>query len=110
MCGCRGRHLAILPAFWSALHSFLELQFQGAAKEQTPNPNAMSIDPPPMSSTPTHSSQGHGRTPSLSKRAPGESEVQRLWEDFFLSQKRHLSSSEVARVRDETGLSGLAGC
>ena len=118
------------PAFWSSLHDFLESQFQTPSSPSlNASSNAMSIDPP---STPSPvntisnarqssgastsgggGAQGHGRTTSLSSpllaRQPGESEVQRLWEDFFLSQKRHLSSSEIARVRDQTGIFGLAG-
>ncbi|KDN40708.1 hypothetical protein K437DRAFT_258579 [Tilletiaria anomala UBC 951] len=107
------------PSFWSALHSFLEFHFQTSNAPPTSaqaNPNAMAVDQPPPSSspstTPSTTRPQHSRTTSLSilhARSPGENEVQRLWEDFFLSQKRHLSSSEVARVRDETGMLGLAG-
>lgn len=35
--------------------------------------------------------------------------MERIFEDFFLSQKHHLTASDVARVRDATGMFGMAG-
>lgn len=42
-------------------------------------------------------------------RRPGSSEVYRLFEDIFLTQKIYLSASDVARIRDATGMIGMAG-
>ena len=75
--------------FWLNLRKGLEEQFLHA--------DAMELDSPGTSS------------PSASRRPPGEAEVERLFEDFFLSQKHHLSASEVARIRDATGMLGMAG-
>ncbi|PWN49512.1 bola-like protein [Violaceomyces palustris] len=72
--------------FWTGLRSFLELQFLHA----TPDVAGVS-------------------SPGPSSRSPGESEVERIFEDFFLSQKHHLTASDVAKVRDATGMFGMAG-
>ncbi|SPO28140.1 uncharacterized protein UTRI_04531_B [Ustilago trichophora] len=71
--------------FWTGLRSYLELQFSG------PNVEAGAASPGP------------------SGRSPGDAEIERIFEDFFLSQKHHLSASDVARVRDATGMFGMAG-
>ncbi|WFD34674.1 hypothetical protein MCUN1_001515 [Malassezia cuniculi] len=39
----------------------------------------------------------------------GENEVHRLFEDIFLTQKNYLTVSEVAKIRDATGMIGMAG-
>ena len=44
-----------------------------------------------------------------SRRPRGEPEAELLFEDFLLSQKQYLSASDVARIRDETGMLGMAG-
>lgn len=71
--------------FWTGLRSYLELQFSG------PNVEAGAASPGP------------------SGRSPGDAEIERIFEDFFLSQKHHLTASDVARVRDATGMFGMAG-
>ncbi|PWY99726.1 bola-like protein [Testicularia cyperi] len=71
--------------FWTGLRSYLELQFSG------PNPEAGAASPGP------------------SGRTPGDAEIERIFEDFFLSQKHHLTASDVAKVRDATGMFGMAG-
>lgn len=38
----------------------------------------------------------------------GASEVEQLFEDFFLSQKNHLSANDIARIRDITGMHGMS--
>ncbi|KAJ1033882.1 hypothetical protein NDA16_000090 [Ustilago loliicola] len=71
--------------FWTGLRSYLELQFSG------PNVEAGAASPGP------------------SGRNPGDAEVERIFEDFFLSQKHHLTASDIAKVRDATGMFGMAG-
>ncbi|GAC74203.1 bola (bacterial stress-induced morphogen)-related protein [Moesziomyces antarcticus T-34] len=71
--------------FWTGLRSYLELQFSG------PNVEAGAASPGP------------------SGRSPGDAEIERIFEDFFLSQKHHLTASDIARVRDATGMFGMAG-
>ncbi|CDU25284.1 uncharacterized protein SPSC_05118 [Sporisorium scitamineum] len=71
--------------FWTGLRSYLELQFSG------PNVEAGAASPGP------------------SGRAQGDAEIERIFEDFFLSQKHHLTASDVAKVRDATGMFGMAG-
>lgn len=71
--------------FWTGLRSYLELQFSG------PNVEAGAASPGPSS------------------RSPGDAEIERIFEDFFLSQKHHLTASDVAKVRDATGMFGMAG-
>ncbi|KAI3626701.1 hypothetical protein CBS14141_000702 [Malassezia furfur] len=75
--------------FWLNLRKELEEQFLHA--------DAMDLDSPGTAS------------PSASRRPPGEAEVERLFEDFFLTQKHHLSASDIARIRDATGMLGMAG-
>ncbi|WFD43540.1 hypothetical protein MPSI1_002202 [Malassezia psittaci] len=75
--------------FWLALRSSLEEQFL--------NPDDMDLDLPGTMS------------PNQSRRPPGEAEVERLFEDFFLTQKHHLSANDIARIRDATGMLGMAG-
>ncbi|EPQ30990.1 uncharacterized protein PFL1_01179 [Pseudozyma flocculosa PF-1] len=72
--------------FWTGLRSYLELQFSVPSAAE-----AGAASPGP-----------HGRT-------PGDAEVERIFEDFFLSQKHHLSANDIARVRDATGMFGMAG-
>lgn len=48
-------------------------------------------------------------TSSSRVRMPGQSEVALLFEDFFLSQKHYLSASDIARIRDVTGMDGMHG-
>lgn len=71
--------------FWTGLRSYLEMQFSG------PNPEAGASSPGP------------------SGRSPGDSEIERIFEDCFLSQKQHLTANEVAKIRDATGMFGMAG-
>ncbi|KAN0065936.1 hypothetical protein ACQY0O_001069 [Thecaphora frezii] len=71
--------------FWTGLRSYLELQFSG------PSPEAGAASP-----------GTHGR-------APGDAEVERIFEDFFLSQKHHLTANDIAKIRDATGMHGMAG-
>lgn len=71
--------------FWTGLRSYLELQFSG------------------------HNAEAGAASPGPSGRSPGDAEVERIFEDFFLSQKHHLTASDVARVRDATGMFGMAG-
>ncbi|SNX85237.1 uncharacterized protein MEPE_03946 [Melanopsichium pennsylvanicum] len=71
--------------FWTGLRSYLELQFSG------PNVEAGAASPGPSS------------------RNPGDAEIERIFEDFFLCQKHHLTASDVAKVRDATGMFGMAG-
>ncbi|EFP89945.1 hypothetical protein PGT21_029914 [Puccinia graminis f. sp. tritici] len=40
---------------------------------------------------------------------PGEANARQLWEHWFNSSKEWLSPSEIARIREATGISGMAG-
>lgn len=40
---------------------------------------------------------------------PGENNARQLWEHWFNSSKEWLSPSEIARIREATGISGMAG-
>ena len=71
--------------FWTGLRSYLELQFSGPSVE------------------------AGAASPGPSGRSPGDAEIERIFEDFFLSQKHHLTASDVAKVRDATGMFGMAG-
>lgn len=77
--------------FWEGLRAYLESQL--IADE---DPEAMNAGAP-------LASPGGNRGSSSSK---GEAELHRLWEDFFQSQKPHLSASDVAKVRDGVGMFG----
>lgn len=81
--------------FWQGLRGFLESQFlgQSVSDQESPSPNG--------SASPASSRQR--------LRPQGEAEVERLFEDFFLSQKHHLSANDVAMIRDATGMFGMAG-
>lgn len=68
--------------FWTGLRGFIELQFSG------------------------HSTEAGNASPG---RSQGEAEIERIFEDFFLSQKHHLTASDVAKIRDATGMFGMAG-
>ncbi|TKY89891.1 hypothetical protein EX895_001188 [Sporisorium graminicola] len=72
--------------FWTGLRSYLELQFSGPSVEA-----------------------GAASPGGPGGRAPGDAEIDRIFEDFFLSQKHHLTASDVARVRDATGMFGMSG-
>ncbi|WFD40593.1 uncharacterized protein MJAP1_003581 [Malassezia japonica] len=76
--------------FWLALRKELEEQFLHA--------DTMDLDSPTGTAS-----------PRSQRRPPGEAEVERLFEDFFLSQKHHLTANDVARIRDATGMLGMAG-
>ncbi|WFD33119.1 hypothetical protein MSPP1_004176 [Malassezia sp. CBS 17886] len=76
------------PEFWLRLKQSLENEFLNSDEADMESPDAAGAS---------------------MRRTPGESEVQRLFEDFFLSQKHHLSANDVARVRDATGMLGMAG-
>lgn len=68
--------------FWQGLQRFLEKEFCSDSMEQDNDPSS-------------HDSGSH--------------EVHRVFEDFFLTQKNFLSASDVARIRDATGMIGMAG-
>lgn len=53
----------------------------------------------PISSSKRLSRSGGGRS--------GESELTKIFEDFFATQKQHMSASDAARVRDGTGMFGM---
>ncbi|KAH9470856.1 hypothetical protein Pst134EA_004774 [Puccinia striiformis f. sp. tritici] len=40
---------------------------------------------------------------------PGEANARQLWEHWFNASKEWLSPSEIARIREATGISGMAG-
>ncbi|PWN37423.1 bola-like protein [Meira miltonrushii] len=44
---------------------------------------------------------------ALPNRQRGEAEMVKIFEDFFQSQKIHMSASDAARVRDGTGMFGM---
>lgn len=46
--------------------------------------------------------------PRLRAGVVGASEVETLFEDFFLSQKNYLSANDIARIRDATGMHGMS--
>ncbi|EST07990.1 BolA protein [Kalmanozyma brasiliensis GHG001] len=71
--------------FWTGLRGFIELQFSG------------------------HQPDGGNASPGVAGRSPGDAEIERIFEDFFLSQKHHLTASDVAKIRDATGMFGMAG-
>ncbi len=62
-----------------------------------------------MPASPSLGGSASRRVHQQQQQQPGENEAKRLWEDFFLSQKKNLSSSEIAKIRDQTGYLGLAG-
>lgn len=74
--------------FWLNLRKELEQEFLHADSVQFDSPD-----------TPRHNP----------RRPAGEAEVERVFEDFFLSQKHHLSANDIARIRDATGILGMAG-
>ncbi|WFD20629.1 hypothetical protein MCAP1_002878 [Malassezia caprae] len=78
------------PEFWLQIRHTLEAQLM--------TPGADSED----MATDADSSSSRGRL-------PGKSEVAMLFEDFFLSQKHYLSASDIARIRDVTGMHGMHG-
>ncbi|KAH9823156.1 hypothetical protein DFH28DRAFT_350538 [Melampsora americana] len=39
----------------------------------------------------------------------GESNARQMWEHWFIASKEWLSASEIARIREATGISGMAG-
>ncbi|MBW0497852.1 hypothetical protein O181_037567 [Austropuccinia psidii MF-1] len=40
---------------------------------------------------------------------PGEANARQLWEHWFTCSKEWMSASEIARIREATGISGMAG-
>ncbi|KAK7044453.1 hypothetical protein R3P38DRAFT_3431846 [Favolaschia claudopus] len=48
-------------------------------------------------------------TPSYSSSFPAPADAARAWEDFLRASKNTLTASEVARIRDRCGVSGMAG-
>lgn len=40
---------------------------------------------------------------------PGHGDAERAWEDFFCVSKGNLSVSEIAKIRDKVGFTGMAG-
>lgn len=80
------------PQFWLRLRGLLQselMQGSTAAGE-----DAMAID-------------GES-APRLRAGVVGASEVETLFEDFFLSQKNYLSANDIARIRDATGMHGMS--
>ncbi|PWN40928.1 bola-like protein [Ceraceosorus guamensis] len=80
-------HLARISSveFWDGLRAFLEGQFlgpQGEAGSASPNTN--------------------GRT-------KGEAEMSRIFEDVLSSQRSYLTASDIAKIRDGTGMTGQGG-
>lgn len=84
------------PEFWQELHTFLTSQTSVPSGAASPTLASGSASPAPSS-------------PSLNRRPVGASEAEKLWEDFFQSQKQYLTASEAAKIRDVTGLFGLGG-
>lgn len=78
--------------FWEGLRAWLETQMISPA---SPAANE-------MATSPLASPGGTGGRDQVK----GETELVRLWEDFFQSQKPHLSASDVAKVRDGVGMFG----
>lgn len=74
-------------AFWTDLRDLLEKR-------------CMRADASPTSAGAT--SPG-----ALPNRQRGEAEMVKIFEDFFQSQKIHMSASDAARVRDGTGMFGM---
>lgn len=84
------------PEFWEGLRSYLESQLITNAPG---SPAAGLVDNPLASpSAGSNSASSHVR---------GEAELVRLFEEFLQSQKPHLSASDVAKVRDGTGMFGM---
>lgn len=40
---------------------------------------------------------------------PGESNARQMWEHWFIASKEWLSASDIARIREAAGISGMAG-
>lgn len=74
------------PEFWEGLRGYLESQLITAGGAAG-SPGIGQMDNPLASP----SAGGGGGS------VKGEAELTRLWEDFFQSQKPHLSASDVAR-------------
>ena len=74
-------------AFWTDLRDLLEKR-------------CMREDASPISAGATSSG-------GMPNRQRGEAEMAKIFEDFFQSQKIHMSASDAARVRDGTGMFGM---
>lgn len=86
--------------FWEGLRAWLESQLITPASPALGGEATMAGSP--------LASPGGGAAASTGGRdqVRGEAELIRLWEDFFQSQKPHLSASDVAKVRDGVGMFG----
>ncbi|CAO1626753.1 unnamed protein product [Sympodiomycopsis kandeliae] len=82
------------PEFWEGLRGYLESQLITNA----PGSPAAVENSNPLASPSANSNSNHVR---------GEAELIRLFEEFLQSQKPHLSASDVAKVRDGTGMFGM---
>ena len=75
------------PSFWQHLRELLR-------NEVMQEPQDMNVDDDVVSQRRNHELGG--------------SEVEQLFEDFFLTQKKHLSANDIARIRDITGMHGMS--
>ena len=75
------------PGFWQHLRELLR-------NEVMQEPHDMNVDDDAVSQRRNHEL--------------GASEVEQLFEDFFLTQKNHLSANDIARIRDITGMHGMS--
>lgn len=75
------------PGFWQHLRELLR-------NEVMQEPQDMNVDDDVVSQRRNHELGG--------------SEVEQLFEDFFLTQKNHLSANDIARIRDITGMHGMS--
>ena len=75
------------PSFWQHLRELLR-------NEVMQEPHDMNVDDDAVSQRRNHEL--------------GASEVEQLFEDFFLTQKNHLSANDIARIRDITGMHGMS--
>ncbi|CAO1628873.1 unnamed protein product [Parajaminaea phylloscopi] len=81
--------------FWEGLRAYLESQLISPASP------SVGLTSPVASPGPNAAAAAASEA-----RSKGEAELHRLWEDFFQSQKPHLSASDVAKVRDGVGMYG----
>ena len=80
------------PQFWLRLRELLQSEFM--QESTAAGGDVMAID-------------GES-APRLRAGVVGASEVETLFEDFFLSQKNYLSANDIARIRDATGMHGMS--
>ncbi|PWN96997.1 bola-like protein [Tilletiopsis washingtonensis] len=71
--------------FWEHLRAFLEGEFMGPAVD------------------------AGSASPNTSGRPRGEAELVRVFEEMLSSQRGFLSASDIARIRDGTGMTGQGG-